>query len=955
MNEKRIRTGRRLMGLVLFFLMSLCFTNVYAADNKSSEQGRKIRVGYYNSPRFSEGGEDGSPRFGYAYEYLQKIAAITGWEYEYVYDEWDSLLRKLVSGDIDFLAGISSTEERAKIMLFPKFSMGNESYYIFAHEDQPFVTGSVESFSGKTIGCTRNSMQYYYFKKWNEEHNKLCNIITYSGNYAMYNDFEKGILDAVVDSDNAVFNGSELVPILKVGDSEYYLAVTRHKPELLEELNVCLEAIQYEEPYYVETLHNKYYSETVVRTMFSEREEDWLRANQVIRIGYESNFLAYCDHDSESDSVIGGLKVFFDFSNEVLSKYGTQLVPVVYSSIGESLEGLSSGEVEAVFPMYHNLYESERSGIFTTEGIISSPMTAIVWDSQKFDESAENVVAVVDGFKDIEWYINDQYPQWKIVHYDSFEHCVGAVKRGEANCVVESTFVYKNLFDTSQYNNVALSKTADVSFALDRDNLMLLSVMNKLCRMLPNSVVYSAVSQYSNPEIETSFLDYIKEHFVIFGLGLTTVLFILFAIMMIARRSERKAKQAERQMIMLNERLKQNQEDLKVALDDARAANAAKTAFFSRMSHDIRTPLNGIIGLIDINEKHADDRELIDENRAKAKVAANHLLSLISDVLNLSKMESENVTLANEPFNVYELLMDVITIIKMRALEDGISVIAETTIDQIRYPYVYGSPLHIRQILINLFSNAIKYNKPGGSIFYRAERESSDDENVVYSFKLSDTGIGMSEEFLKHLFEPFSQEHNDARSTYQGTGLGMAIVKSLVEKMNGTIEVSSKVNVGTTFVVTIPFKLATAEDMPKKKDESKADLTGVRVLLVEDNELNMEIAEALLVDLGMVVSKAENGKVALSMFTDNPSGTYDLIIMDLMMPEMDGYEATKAIRASQRSDGKSIPIVAMSANAFQEDVQKCIESGMDGHIAKPINIDNLKSSLAEVLAVRREN
>ncbi len=350
-------TGRTIMVLVLFILASVSFTKVCASDSKQPETVRKLRVGYYDSPRFSEGGENGESRYGYAYEYLQRIATITGWEYEYVYDEWDSLLRKLVSGDIDWLAGVSLTPERAKIILYPNYSMGNEAYYIFGQEDEPFVNGNINAFSGKTIGCNRNSMQYFFLKKWNDEHKKACNIITYSGNYAMYRDFENGILDAVVDTDNAVFTDKKMVPILKIGDSEYYLAVSRHIPELVDELNACLETIRYEEPYYVETLHNKYYSETVVKTMFSEAEEEWLLATPVIRIGYESDFLAYCDYDAETDSVIGGLKVFLDFANRVLEKYGARVEPVLYSSIGESLAGLHSGEVDAVFPMYHNLYE----------------------------------------------------------------------------------------------------------------------------------------------------------------------------------------------------------------------------------------------------------------------------------------------------------------------------------------------------------------------------------------------------------------------------------------------------------------------------------------------------------------------------------------------------------------------------------------------------------------------
>lgn len=385
------------------------------------------------------------------------------------------------------------------------------------------------------------------------------------------------------------------------------------------------------------------------------------------------------------------------------------------------------------------------------------------------------------------------------------------------------------------------------------------------------------------------------------------------------------------------------------SLRRAEKANQAKTQFLSRMSHDIRTPLNGIIGLIEIDEKHADDRELIDRNRQKAKVAADHLLSLISDVLELSKMDDEHVELAHEPFDITKLADDILTITELRASEAGITLVHENCKDYIMYPYVYGSPLHVRRIILNIFSNAIKYNKPNGSITCKMQMLSKNDQTAVYQVVISDTGIGMSPEFLEHLFEPFSQEHTDARSTYQGTGLGMAIVKSLLDKMNGTVEVESVEDVGSTFTVTIPFETALEKDVPKREEAEITNLEGVSILLVEDNDLNMEIATAILEDVGAVVTTAQNGLEAVELFTHNEPGTYDVVLMDLMMPVMDGYEAARTIRACDREDAKSIPIVAMTANAFTEDEQKCLEAGMDGHLAKPIEVPKLMETLASLL------
>ena len=393
--------------------------------------------------------------------------------------------------------------------------------------------------------------------------------------------------------------------------------------------------------------------------------------------------------------------------------------------------------------------------------------------------------------------------------------------------------------------------------------------------------------------------------------------------------------------------LEKNEESLIKAKEAAERANVAKAGFLSRMSHDIRTPLNGIIGLIEINEKHADDRALIESNQKKEKVAANHLLDLLNDVLEFNKMDSDDVKLAHEPFDILELCDDVLTITTLRAAESGIMLSHENCSEDIPYPYVYGSPLHVRQIFINIIGNAIKYNKTGGSIHCRAGYEERTDDRVWYKVTISDTGIGMSEEFLKHIFEPFTQENSDVTSTYNGTGLGMAIVKQLVEKMGGTIEVKSKKGEGSSFMVRLPFEIADKADMPQiDKDDEKKDISGVKILLVEDNELNMEIAETLLTNAGAKVSTARNGKEAVSTFKNTPEGAFDVILMDIMMPVMDGYEAAEKIRNSSKKDAKDIPIFAMTANTFSEDIEKSRRCGMNEHLSKPLDIGKVIATIS---------
>ena len=385
-----------------------------------------------------------------------------------------------------------------------------------------------------------------------------------------------------------------------------------------------------------------------------------------------------------------------------------------------------------------------------------------------------------------------------------------------------------------------------------------------------------------------------------------------------------------------------------IELESARQAEKVKTAFLSRMSHDIRTPLNGIIGLLEYADRHPDDFQIISNNRKKAHIAAEHLLSLINDVLELNKLDDKTVTLVTEPFNFISMMHDVKTISDMRASEEGISVFMEDKYFNIEHPYVFGSSSHVKRIFINIITNAIKYNKVGGSVWCRVEERNLDSEKIEITVRVTDTGIGMSEKFLKNIYTPFTQATYDARTDYNGTGLGMPIVKNLVDRMGGTITINSKINMGTTVEVTLPFKKARRSDLPPKMNiEEQQDLSGIRALLVEDNELNMEIAHCMLEDENVVVTEAYNGKQAVNLFQENPAGTYDIILMDIMMPVMDGLTAAREIRNSNKADAKTIPIFAMTANTFSEDVEASKKAGMNEHIAKPIAMKKLMGKIVE--------
>lgn len=397
------------------------------------------------------------------------------------------------------------------------------------------------------------------------------------------------------------------------------------------------------------------------------------------------------------------------------------------------------------------------------------------------------------------------------------------------------------------------------------------------------------------------------------------------------------------------------QKQLKASMEDAQRANISKTAFLQRMSHDIRTPLNGIVGMIHIAEKHKNDVAKLREFRQKVLQSTDYLQKLINNVLDISKLESGSLMLEYKSFDLVELLSNNMTVVAMSAYENGVRFEGGVEANTIRHRYLIGSPVHLSRVLMNLASNAIKYNHFHGTVNVHCEELSDDGNMAVFKFVCSDTGLGMSEEFQKHAFDVFVQEGKQSTTTFSGSGLGLSIVKDIIELMGGMIELESKENVGSTFTVTVPFKidhLVENNDSQKDSCSQSMELSGKRVLLVEDNAINMEIAHAILEEEHLNITEAKNGKEALEIFQNSKLNEYDVIIMDVMMPVMDGLEATKAIRMLEREDAKRIPIIAMTANAFEEDRKACLDAGMDEHIGKPIDIPLLKRTITKAIGDR---
>lgn len=427
------------------------------------------------------------------------------------------------------------------------------------------------------------------------------------------------------------------------------------------------------------------------------------------------------------------------------------------------------------------------------------------------------------------------------------------------------------------------------------------------------------------------------ESFIVETIAITFIYLIFVLVLRYISHRNSLIRQAKEQ-----EKEKAHQEELLRAAKKAEAANVAKTEFLQRMSHDIRTPINGIIGMVEVGDHYRDDIKKQADCREKIRYASNTLLELVNEVLDMSKLESGEIVLEEVGFNIDKLSDETVVILEELAKERNIQIVEEEK--SITHPYLIGSPTHVKRVLMNVLSNAIKYNRDSGFIYisYR-ELESKEPSHVIIEFICRDTGIGMSKEFQERIFEPFAQEHMGSRSKYVGTGLGMPIAKSLVEKMGGTIEFTSQEGVGSQFVIRIPFKIDEEHKNKKVKESASASIEGLSVLLVEDNELNMEIAKFIIENEGARVTCATNGKEAVDIYKNAPE-SFDIILMDIMMPEMDGYEATRMIREMDLN----IPIVAMTANAFMEDKMKAKKAGMNAHLSKPLDKDKLICVIAKL-------
>ena len=901
-------------------LLSPAPAQAASVRDESGAAQKTVRVAYFSNDSDYQSEDENGVKSGWGYEYLQTLSYYTGWKYEYVYGDFATLMEKLQDGQIDLMANVSYTPERAEKLLFSTNPQGKERYYLFVSPTRDDLAGGdYQALQGTVVGVIPDMSQSVAAQQKLAEEGIDVEYRDYDTSTELFDALAAGQIDAAAMNDS--ISSPNASPAFYVGESNYYLAVPKSRPDLLADANTAMARLQMANPGYTDELKVKYTANGGTSGL-SSGEERWLaQRSNTISIGYIDHTLPYANTSADGE-LEGSLAALV---SELEDDFGAQVRVQAYPSHNDLYKALLVGDVDVAAPVVRSFARAEASDLVQTDAFASTAAVAVYRDGELSD--ALGTIATYPGALINNKVLGTKYPDSMLVACSSLVGCVDAVATGRAGATIiplTSLDTVRSEYDISDLKTAELPDPVELNCWLRKGEPELLSILNKAIANSGDAVEAATLSRYSYADAESPLLRFYKKHQVETTVGIAVVLG--GAVLGLANLL-RRARKAEA---------------------EARLASNAKSDFLARMSHDIRTPLNGIIGLLEISSKHPDDPQLTASNRAKARVAADHLLSLVNDVLEMSKLEDGKVVLEDKPFNLVELSHEVYVIGQLRASDRGVTMTTDAGAN-LRYPNVYGSPLHVRRVLLNLVDNCVKYNRPGGTVSCTSETVGEKGDVVTYRLRIADTGIGMSEEFQKHVFEPFAQERDGARSSYQGTGMGMPIVKRLVEQMGGTIGVESELGVGTTFTVELPLRIDRHPELDAPRDES-CDIAGMSILLAEDNDLNAEIACALLSDEGVVVTRAADGREAVDIFEAKPAGAFDAILMDIMMPELDGYEATRAIRVSGKQDAQTIPIVAMTANAFADDVRRAKAAGMNDHLAKPIDVDKIKHALAKFRA-----
>lgn len=889
---------------------------------------RTVRVGWYEGT-YNTTGPDGRRR-GYSYEYQQAVAAHTGWKYEYVEGSWAELMSMLKKGEIDLLGGISYAEERSDSMLFSELPMGEDKYYLYvdpAHTD--ISTSDLSTLNGKRIGMLPDSVPARMFHEWEKSHGVSAQQVDITGADDVRQKLQNHEIDGFILNESPQWERDNISAVLLIGGSYNYFAISKKRPDLKEELDQAMQKIVKENPFYIEDLYKRYCSANSLETLTDE-EQNWLEQHGAVRIGYLKNDVGVSFADTESGETVGIINDYVSLASGCLGEQAIEFQLTGFDSQEEELQALKDNRIDMIFHMNQNPYEAEQNDIILSNTVFEVNV-AVLTGVEKFDENGENTVAVSRDNLLGKWYISFNYPSWKIREYDTSAEVEKAVQSGEADCFVVKAGQSLKILADSKMRSVFLTKSSTSCFAVTRENTTLMNILNKTIQTLPDSRLSSQFYVYENEPGKVTLTEYIKDNLLVVSIGfIGAVLVIVWIIVYLLIKARKAQIQAEK-------------------------ANAAKSDFLFNMSHDIRTPMNALLGYNELMKRELTDPKLLDYQE-KMEQSGNLLLSIINNVLDMARIESGKVELDEDYVKIRDIYQGIYKIFQAEAEKKGIHLKMEY---DVKHEHVICDETKNREIFLNLISNAVKYTASGGRVTIRITELDCDRKDYVrIRTQVIDTGIGMSEEFLPSLFEAFARERNTTDGKIAGTGLGMSIIKKYIDMMYGTIEVESKQGEGSKFTVTLEYRIADKsyyERVTEKfSDMDETRISGKHILLAEDNDLNAEIAEFILEDMGLIVDRVEDGVQCVSRIEQKPAGTYDLILMDIQMPNMDGYRATEMIRGLSDKDKATIPIIAMTANAFEEDRKKALAKGMNGHIAKPVDAEKVEKTICSVLGSQSE-
>ena len=927
--------------LCLLLLLPALFPVKAAAETVPA---KVVRVGSFEDT-FNYVNEKGI-RKGYGYELLETLSGYTGWQFEYVTCDWSDCFEKLKNGEIDIIGGISYTEDRTQEMLFSDEPMGVEKYYLYADLSRADISASdFETLNGKKIGVLMGTEPEVMLTEWEEKYGLETEHVNISNNEDVKKKLANHEIDCFVSLEESFWAERGISTITRVGESGIYYAINKNRPDIKEELDDAMRALDEAVPFYTADLYKRYFSMDYTPILTGE-EKAWLKEHGAIKMGFLMSDSGVSTFDPATGEFTGVITDYIQFAADCLGNQELEFQLVGYDSKEAELDALKSGEIDMIFHFDQSPNLAEEYHFACTNTTWTSNLMAVT-NKQHFNENNVNRIAVPQNKLSLKKYLAFYYPQWEIVDCDTQEDAAKLVKDGQVDCFVTGISSENKYSKKYSFYSVPLLNPVKSCFAVNSGNRSLLSILNKTIKAMPVNMLAGALAMYKSSARKVTLSDFIKDNFfkvmLISSIAVAVVLLTILMLLQKARKAEAAARKAASDTQELNAKLQ-------VAVEKAESANRAKSTFLFNMSHDIRTPMNAIIGYADLASRHLDAPAKLEKYMENIQICGQNLLVLLSNVLDLARIENDRTEIEYSVSEIEKDFRNCIAMFQNQADSKGQTLTVTT---HLLYPYVYADIPHLTEICTNLVSNAVKYTGARGTIRCDITQKPGKKEDWCDTvITVADNGIGMSQEFQKHIFEPFERERTSTVSKVEGSGIGMGIVKKLVGLMGGTVEVESKIGVGSTFTVTIPCRIASEDEIQAKREINPSDqkcLCGTRILLTEDNDLNAEIATELLQEEGCTVDRAKDGVECVDMLEKAANGTYQLILMDVQMPVMNGYDATKKIRRMDDPQKANIPIVAMTANAFSEDKQVALDAGMNDHIAKPINMSVLVPTLRKYL------